>query len=117
MMPPDIASIDSDINKLSQLTPAGGNNFGGPNWGLEFNNPNLGGYPSEFSGAKSNYSHNFNMNGYGYQQFDNDQASLYDSKYSPSRGGASVGYQRELTSQQHMIYGANKSSNKYYDHH
>lgn len=127
MMPPDIASIDSDISKkcfhphiinyidkLSAMTPAPlntGNSYsGGPGgWGNH-----MGGFGGDFSGAKSNYPMYGGAPGGGFSHFEADHQSLYDSKYSPSYhhnnyGGATGNgnnFGRELSSQQQMIYGA-----------
>jgi hypothetical protein len=71
-----------------------------------FNNGGGTSYPNELSMAKSashHYSNPSNMHG-AYTQFDVDQQSLYDSKYSPSHTGNQQ--YREPTSQQHLMYGA-----------
>lgn len=115
MMPPDIASIDSDINKLSAMTPSPFPGAGG--WGNQIDNHNQGynlggGFQNEFSNGKIG-NHYSNPSNYGqYNQYEGDNQSLYDSKYSPSHTGS---YNRELTSQQHMMYNAKQSSTKYYD--
>lgn len=62
MMPPDIASIDSDINKLSAMTPSpfpGG--WSNPMDAHGYNNQ---GYPNEYSNGKMG-NHYSNPSNYG----------------------------------------------------
>jgi hypothetical protein len=123
MMPPDIASIDSDISKwhylilninnlfkfisdkLSAMTPVPmqGGNFGAPNWGGA---GHVDSYPSEFSGVKGH--HYSNPSGAGYNMGGGGMGSNYnpnnfemefETKYSPSRGGGYHNNNRELASQ------------------
>ena len=120
MMPPDIASIDSDISKspysilkptnlfkfnsdkLSAMTPVPmqGGNFGVPNWG---NGHGMDNYPSEFSGVKGHHYSNPSGAGYnvggGNSYNPNNFEMEFDTKYSPSRGGAYHNNNRELASQ------------------
>ena len=92
MMPPDIASIDSDISKsllilqfvdkLSAMTPAPintGYSYGGGaggNWNNHFggSSSGYGGAGGDFSGSKSNYPNYGGTNNYG--NFEKDL--LYD---------------------------------------
>lgn len=105
MMPPDIASIDSDINKLSAMTPVPmqGGNFGAQNWGAGHGMDN---YPSEFSGVKGHHYSNPSGGGYnvggggvGSNYNPNNFEMEFDTKYSPSRGGGYHNNNRELASQ------------------
>jgi len=66
MMPPDIASIDSDINKLSAMTPSPFHHAGGwsnpmdahgyNNQGFEYSNGKMGNHYSN----SSNYGQQYN---------------------------------------------------------
>jgi hypothetical protein len=77
MMPPDIASIDSDINKLSAMTPSPFPSAGG--WGNQMDNHNNGynlgggiGFHNEFSNGKVG-NHYSNQNNYGkFNQYEGD---------------------------------------------
>ncbi len=91
------------------MTPTPGGNFGsGPGvWGMDgFGGPPGGGFGAEFSGAKApgHYSNSSNYLG--------DQPNIYDSKYSPNHAGGNPG---GYGGQQHMMYGAKQSNNKFYD--
>ena len=78
MMPPDIASIDSDISKLfvfsiqidklSAMTPVPISNNYGPSWGNAMETHVGTTYPTDFSGGKATHYSNpsNNMGGFRY---------------------------------------------------
>ena len=77
MMPPDIASIDSDISKsnifqlldkLSAMTPVPISNNYGPSWGNALDTHGGTTYPTDYSGGKASHYSNpsNNMGGFRY---------------------------------------------------
>lgn len=102
MMPPDIASIDSDISKpyftiiflflLDKLTAMTPNPINGStmNWGpFDKQYSNVLPHYNDFSATKNSQFNPpvMNYGGGAMSQFDDSQ-SIYDSKYSPSTGAA-----------------------------